>query len=194
MAVKFNVPPGEQLILQENGVFWEGKNYGGQELYLTRRNIYYAIYSNWTNKLKDVVTIPINTISIHDGKAMVSAKKAFLQKSLIIYANNEKMVFLFENSPYNVVEQWANTISQMLLGQNASSSTESPQAIPGTEFIANTIKGTVDTFASAFGIKGKHVGPKEMVNARCISCSAPLSGPAGSTVHCKYCDTDQVLK
>ena len=32
-----------------------------------------------------------------------------------------------------------------------------------------------------------------IVNKKCISCSAPLIGKKGQVVHCKYCDTDQIL-
>ena len=33
----------------------------------------------------------------------------------------------------------------------------------------------------------------EIINKKCISCSAPLVGKTGSVVCCKYCDTDQTI-
>lgn len=69
-------------------------------------------------------------------------------------------------------------------------------AIPGTEYLSETIIGTVDTFKNTFGIKSKKVengASSEKVTKKCISCSAPLIGGKRKTIHCKYCDTDQIL-
>ena len=62
----------------------------------------------------------------------------------------------------------------------------------GEEFV-----GVGKELLGAFGIKagekkGSQISPV-MINKKCVSCSAPLSGQQGETIKCKYCDTVQTL-
>ncbi|MDR3321519.1 MAG: hypothetical protein LBS93_03645 [Synergistaceae bacterium] len=74
-------------------------------------------------------------------------------------------------------------------------------ALPGTEYLAETLKETVDTFKSVFGFKvstdgkGESSTPRkpEKVAKKCACCGAPISGKKGQIVHCEYCNTGQQL-
>jgi len=72
------------------------------------------------------------------------------------------------------------------------------KAIPGTAFIAETLKGTVDTFHSAFktgdnNSMNQSPAPREKEAGKCIPCGAPIVGVKGDVARCQYCDSNQQL-
>jgi len=66
------------------------------------------------------------------------------------------------------------------------------KAIPGAAYAAETLKGTVDTFKHAFGMKSGSPNPEKGAR-KCTSCGASISGVIGRVVRCPYCDSDQQL-
>ena len=81
------------------------------------------------------------------------------------------------------ISKWVNEITQAITGHTPD---KSFTAIPGTEFVVDTLKGTVDAFTDSLGLK-------KTISKKCISCKAPITGKKDETVICKYCDTQQTL-
>lgn len=193
---KFNLMPNESIILKSEGVM-----YGGlmaaytDELILTNQNII-LVKKGIIGNVKNVKKFPVNQIKMYNGEpqAIVRKNQNGLN-GLEIYFLNGHESFGFRSSNKKEVVQWVNAICKLLTGQE-STTVPAGVVIPGTEYLVETIKGTVDTFKNAFGVKSKATGKSvssEKLTKKCISCSAPLSGKKGQTMHCKYCDTDQVL-
>ena len=109
------------------------------------------------------------------------------------YFVNGQETFGFDKK--SEVLKWIDNINRLLTGEPGDIDLKERQAIPGTEFVAATVKDTIDTFKGVFGIKSGNTNTASIEKAtiKCISCGAPVSGNAGSSVRCKYCDTDQNL-
>lgn len=194
--VKVNLMPNESIIRTSRNVV-----HGGlmavytDELILTNQNIIHVKKGVFGNT-KNVKKYPVNQIKIFNGQPQaILGKQRNGTPQLEIYFLNGLECFGFQSLAKKEVVQWINAISNLVTGHE-SNTVPSVFAIPGTEYLSETIKGTVDTFKNTFGINTKKTDnsvPSEMVTKKCISCSAPLIGKRRQTMHCKYCDTDQVL-
>ena len=86
-------------------------------------------------------------------------------------------------------EQFASKINELVTGEKIEYSSSDNKALPGTEFIAGTLKGTIDTFKGVFSTPAV----EERVAQACPSCTASMSGVKGSVVKCPYCNTEITL-
>ena len=86
-------------------------------------------------------------------------------------------------------EQWADNINKLLAGEVEFGQADN-KAIPGAEFIAETLK---DTFDTVKGVFGKKTAKEERATKYCTSCGAPLSGTKGRVVRCQHCRSEQKL-
>ncbi|MFF2752483.1 hypothetical protein ACFVR1_01855 [Psychrobacillus sp. NPDC058041] len=194
--VKFNLMPNESIILKSENVMHGGMIAAyTDELILTNQNIIHVKKGMFGNT-KNVKRYPVNQIKIFNGEPQaILGKQRNGSPQLEIYFLNGHECFGFQSLTKKEVVQWINAICKLVTGHE--STTVPPGfAIPGTEYLSETIKGTVDTFKNTFGIKSKKIDngvSSEKVTKKCISCSAPLTGNKGQTMHCEYCDTDQVL-
>lgn len=110
---------------------------------------------------------------------------------LQMYFGKEKVILGI--SPKKTCKKWSKAIVQAALGKGVNESLLDNMSIPGSEFVAKTLKDTVGTFAQTFGIKVKERESNEMIAKKCTSCSAPISGMKGQVVRCQYCGSDQQL-
>lgn len=194
--VKINLLPNESIILKSENVMHGGLMAGyTDELILTNQNIIHVKKGVFGNT-KNVKKYPVNQIKLFNGnpQAMLG-KQRNGSSQLEIYFLNGHEFFGFQSLNKKEVVQWINAISHLVTGHE-STTVPSGFAIPGTEYLSETIKGTVDTFKNTFGIKSQKIDngvSSERVIKKCISCSAPLIGKKRQTMQCKYCDTDQVL-
>lgn len=194
--VKINLMPNESIILKSENVMHGGLMAGyTDELILTNQNIIHVKKGVFGNT-KNVKKYPVNQIKIFNGnpQAMLG-KQRNGSSQLEIYFLNGHEYFGFQSLTKKEVVQWINAISHLVTG-HGSTIVPFGFAIPGTKYLSETIKGTVDTFKNTFGIKSQIIDngvSSENVTKKCISCSAPLIGKKRQTMHCKYCDTDQVL-
>jgi len=148
----YELQPNESVIMKSEDVTY-GRHSG--DLILTNLNIIW-VRRGATGKAKGVQQFPVQQIKIFAGKA-----QAFLQKTFGEYPKLEVNFISgqesFEFQSKKEVEQWIHNINQMATGQtefDASAST----VIPGTEIVTETletVKGTVDAFKGALGIKSK---------------------------------------
>lgn len=194
--VKVNLMPNESIILKSTNVMHGGlMAVYADELILTNLNIIHVKKGIFGNT-KNVKKYPVNQIKIFNGQPQAMlGKQRNGSPQLEIYFLHGLECFGFQSLPKKEVVKWIKAISHLVTGQE-STTVPSGFAIPGTEYLSETIKGTVDTFKNTFGINSKKIDNGisfEMVTKKCISCSAPLIGEKRQTIHCKYCDTDQVL-
>lgn len=192
---KLNLLPNESIILKSESVM-----HGGfmaaytDELILTNQNIVYVSKGIFGNT-KNIKKFPVNQIKMYnDEPQAILGKNRNGMPQLEIYFLNGHECFSFQSMGKKEVVQWINAICKLVTG-NESTNFPSGSAIPGTEYLADKLKGTVETFKNTFGIKSNSIDgvSSEKVTKKCISCSAPLNGNKGQTIHCKYCDTNQVL-
>ncbi|WP_341201115.1 hypothetical protein [Planomicrobium okeanokoites] len=194
--VKVNLMPNESIILKSEKVAHGGLlAINTDELILTNQNIIHVKKGVFGNT-KNVEKYPVNQIKIFNGEPQaILGKQRNGSPQLEIYFLTGHECFRFQSLTNREVVRWTNAISNLIRGHE-STTVPAGFAIPGTEYLSETIKGTVDTFKNTLGIKSKKIDngvSSEKVIKKCISCSAPLIGEKRQTIHCKYCDTDQVL-
>lgn len=145
---------------------------------------------------------PLRDIKVIDGKAQIRLTKHGDCQAFAISMRSGEVTFYLYNTgsfkPRKETIRWANAISMAVTGKPLQENTPEKAAIPGVGFLAETIKGTVDTFKEAWGGTNTPDSPQvsavaDMVSAKCTGCRAPLSGVKGQRVQCRYCDTEQVL-
>jgi hypothetical protein len=198
--VKYNLEPNESILIQSTGVLRETGNLlmkgYTDELILTNMNIIWISKGMFGNT-KGVQKYPLNQVKVINGEA-----QAFVGKSsngmpnLQVYFINGQEVFQFQSFKKRGVAKWVNEISKVLTGHDSTRGSATNQyAIPGTEYLAASLKDTVGVFKNAFGIKPKVDADAvhEKVTKKCIGCMAPLTGTKGQSVLCRYCDTVQIL-
>lgn len=192
---KYNLQANEKVVMKSDRVLYGGvmSSYTN-ELLLTNLNIVLISKGIFGNS-KGIQIFPINKIKIFENEAQVRlGKQRNGSPQLEIYFLNSQEVFGFEKK--REVLSWIDNISKLLVGKPAEFISGERNVIPGTEFVAETLKGTVDAFKGALGIQLEKTNKKTILEnktQKCISCRAPISGVIGQNVHCKYCDTEQTM-
>ena len=149
-------------------------------LVLTNKALYIQYMSIWTRAVKEVKKIPLGAISIHDGVASVYVHKIGFYNALVVITREETFEFVMVGFGKGEVKRWADTISRLLTGKDAEAFEEEKADYVGA------VKDIIDAF------KNTKTEP-DLVNRRCLSCRAPISGYSGERVKCTYCDTEQTL-
>jgi len=189
---KFKLQPNESIIMKSEGITHNNNNIAG-ELVLTNLNLIHVVPKGFLRTTYATEYYPINQIKVFNGKASVILGQ--LGKLEIYFINGSK-AFSFYNP--KEAKRMAASINELLTGEKGEFDSGS-SAIPGTEFIAETLKGTVDTFKNVFGGRGKTKSSDQSdansghVTGKCTSCGAPTSGIRGQIVRCIYCNSDQQL-
>jgi hypothetical protein len=199
----YNLQPNESIIMKSDrvshkeGIF---SAYYTDELILTNLNIVLISKGAFGNT-KNIQTYPVNQIKVFNGQAQaILGKQKTGSPQLEVYFLNGQESFGFESK--KEINKWVDNINQLVTGNPIDSKTSESKAIPGTEYIAETLKDTVDTFKEAFGLKTKINNSKNVnsapaekvaVTQKCTACGASISGYKGQVVYCQYCDTKQQL-
>ena len=198
----YKLQPNESMILKSENVM-HGGTFAGytDELLLTNLYVVYISKGMFGNT-KAIQKFPINQIKVYEGVPQVmEGKFQNGAPKLDMYFIHGVESFGFQMLNSSEIKDWIYAIYKLVTGQEhpdviAKKEKKSRHVIPGTAFVAGTLRGTFDTFRDTLGIKRKDepvVNTPTHITKKCISCSAPLSGKIGDVVHCKYCDTDQVL-
>lgn len=186
MSMKeINLEANEGIILKSTEVLHGGvmASYS-DELILTNLNIIYVARGMF-GKIKNIEKYPIKEVKVFEDKAQCFlGKQVNGAPSLEIYFYNKQESFGFRKK--TEVMKWVKSINEVLC-ENTDVSAMGQFALPGTEFLAETIKDTISSFK---GILEK----KEKVSTNCISCGAAISGYKGKQVQCSYCNTHQTLQ
>lgn len=178
----YNLYPNEAILLKSQDVF-QGMRKG--DLVLTNLAIIWA-EKNLFGKIKNVNRIPFNQVKMYNENPQVRLGKAGNgANQLEIYLVNGQENFSFNTTLLGKreINKWINEITKAITGHAPE---KSFTAIPGTEFVADTLKGTVGVFTDSLGLK-------KTVSTKCMACKAPITGKKGEVFRCKYCDTQQTL-
>lgn len=193
--VNYKLQPNESIILKSDSIMYGGIMSGyTDELILTNQNIIH-ISKGLFNKVKSVQKFSVNQIKIVDQQPQVFRhKRNNGNYQLEIHLRNRVEVFGFIHTNKKEIVQWINAIFKLLTGE--TSNITNTYNIPGMDVLSEKIKETADTLKNTFGInfnKPSSKNASERVTKKCIACAAPISGNSGEMIHCKYCDTDQVI-
>lgn len=187
--VNYNLQPNESIIMKQDPIIHGGlmANFT-DELILTNLQIVLVSKGMFGN-LKGIQTFPLNQIKVFNGQAQVLlGKTRGGYPQIDVYLLNGQESFGFKNKREAV--KWIANINKLITGNEVKVDASPSMAIPGAEYVAETLKGTVDTFKGALGIKSKM---PTKVAKKCSSCGAPISGTKGQIVRCQYCDADGQL-
>jgi len=190
---RYNLLPNESIIIKEENILHGGlmASYTN-ELILTNMNLVLISKGAFGN-VKGIQTFPLKQIKIFNGKAQVLlGKTRGGYPQIDVYFSNGQEGFGFQQKKEAIM--WIDTINKIVTGNSVEVDVSPIMAIPGVEYIAETLKGTMDTFKGAYGIKIKNNNKiPEKVAKKCSSCSASISGTKGQIARCQYCDADQQL-
>ncbi|WP_052345844.1 hypothetical protein [Paucisalibacillus sp. EB02] len=184
---QYNLRSDEVVILKQNRIARGGimANHT-DELILTNLNLI-LINKSLFGKVKNISRFPVDQIKVFNGKAQtILGKRANGSPQLEVYFTNGQEYFGFESK--KVVRDWIRAINQLVLGQDSAIDIFDNRTIPGTEFIASSIKDTLNTVKGVFGKQ------PVKVTQECKSCGASISGFEGQVISCQYCDTNQQMK
>lgn len=189
---EYNLQPNESMIMSQDRTLHGGRMATfTDELILTDLHIVLVSKGAFGNT-KGIQTFPLNQIKIFNGQAQVLlGKTSGGYPQLDVYFLNGQESFGFESKKEAV--KWIANINKLITGNEGEVDTSPSIAIPGVEYVAETLKGTMDTFKGALGIKSKASGMSEKAAKKCSYCGAPISGVKGQAVRCQYCDADQQL-
>jgi len=178
----------DEYILQPNeAIIFDD----GERIKLTNLHIVETV-TTWTGLLKLVpkesyVCHPINQIKIYEGKPQVIYKEE--DDIIDVYFIDGKKTFEIDGK--KDCQKFVSAINELLTGEKLSFEKTSKKSIPGSKFIAERLKGTVDAFKGAFNNTPEPV--EERIVAECPSCCASLSGIKGRIVSCEYCNSKHQL-
>jgi len=184
---KYNLLPDESIILKSESVFLNNKL---GELILTNHNLTHIIEKGAFKKKYITSQYPLNQIKVYDRKASVTLGKS---NTLEIHLINGNVAFRFYSDDFFIGKkmkkesvQFASKINELVTGNKIEFGNTGNSALPGSEFIAGALKGTIDTFRSAF----QAPVVEETVAKTCPSCTASTSGIKGNVAKCQYCNTE----
>lgn len=200
MATKLELQHNEVVLLTAEGVAHGGRTAGyTDELILTNLNLV-VVKKGAFGKIKATQAFPLNQIKIYNGQAQaVTSKDATGFESLDVYLLDRQERFRFSpatRATRGQARQWAAQINQVITGQVAPVEESPGRTIPGTEFVADALKGTIGVFKSKLAPASKTPAQPAtplQVAAKCKGCGAPVSGLGGRLITCEYCGSTQQI-
>lgn len=192
----YNLQSNESFILNNEHV---SHNNSSGELILTTLNLVYISTKGLFRKTHSAHQYPISQIRVSNGKAQAIMGKN--GKIDIYFINGQESFKFWNNEPLfsekkaeKEAAKWANAINQLLSGQIPEIGYSVNMALPGTEYVAETLKDTIGTVKETLGVKTKiNNRIPEKTAKKCRACGASISGTKGQIVHCQYCNTEQQL-
>lgn len=194
----YNLAPGELVVMQEQPVKL-GNDADGEtldELVLTNQNLILVASApqGLFKKARMLKRCPLAKIQRQNDVPQAFATKYRSSYCLQVAFRDETIMLSFPTNPRRLAERWARAIALAADGDLPGIGAE--EDLPPE--ITNVVDGARDLVGSLFGGGRKPKGAAQAdrpanVTKKCVGCRAPLSGRAGSTVTCSYCDTTQTL-
>lgn len=159
------------------------------EMMLTNKYLYWEKNRGVIFKRKgESEKFSINKIKTYEGKPQILIDNHGGFMRFQVHLENQTLVFNY-NSRQNVLE----LISQVnkLFGYEDKESFNTLNALPGAEFVAKKVAGTVNAFKNAFGVKPNQ---DPILTKFCMNCGAQITGIEGQSVTCEYCGSSQVIR
>lgn len=178
---KLELGPDEYVVMKTDAV-----RHGGimtiRDVVLTNRKIV-VMSRGLLGGAKTVDQLPLSEVKVIDDRPQAIAEGYELE----IYCTRRQETFRFQRK--KDAKAWAENIRDLLLGSAAPRRVDD-KSIPGVEYVAESLKDTVDTVKRVFE-QGK---PRRKTAQDCESCGASISGASGSVVRCTHCGSDQQLR
>lgn len=195
--MNFNLASDESIIIKEINVADGGLiSPYTDELILTNRNIIHIDKGVFGN-IKTVHYYPLKDIKKYNNNAQVILTKLSNGEHIMeIYFQNELLKFRFQYNNKKTIKKWINMINETLGFQPLETEDGINVAINEVGKQFNSVSDSIrKVFLSKNSINHNEVDKEcSIINGKCISCSAPLTGKKGTTIKCRYCDTKQILK
>ena len=138
---------------------------------------------------------PLERIASPNGVPQAIASKHKNDYRLQVVFDDETIALRFPANPKRTAERWAEGIRNAALGNLSRIRTE--DVLPPE--VADLVDGAKGIFGAVFAGGKKQANTPETskrparITKKCVGCHAPLTGRAGETVTCAYCDTKQTL-
>lgn len=192
---KLDLQPNEAPVLKAENVAYGDSSSFSNELVLTNLNLI-LIKKGFFGKTKDVLYFPLNEIKIVNNKvqALAGKRKNGNSQLEVYFRSGDVQCFSFNVAIMRMeVAKWANAICNQLSQGIEDGYNPNAFAIPGAKAVAESLKGTVDTFKTVFGKKSEQDLAKSKRAVFCQNCGASFEGIKGSTAKCPFCESVQFV-
>lgn len=196
---EYNLEPGEFTIMQESSVILLDRS--GEErldeVVLTNKNLVLVNTASQGlfKRTRYLKRCPLERIASPNGVPQAIASKHKNDYRLQVVFDDETIALRFPANPKRTAERWAEGIRNAALGNLSRIRTE--DVLPPE--VADLVDGAKGIFGAVFAGGKKQANTPETskrparITKKCVGCHAPLTGRAGETVTCAYCDTKQTL-
>lgn len=196
---EYNLEPGEFTIMQESSVILLDRS--GEErldeVVLTNKNLVLVNTASrgLFKRTRYLKRCPLERIASPNGIPQAIASKHKNDYRLQVVFDDETIALRFPANPKRTAERWAEGIRNAALGNLSGIRTE--DVLPPE--VADLVDGAKGIFGAVFAGGKKPANTPETskrparITKKCVGCHAPLTGRAGETVTCAYCDTKQTL-
>lgn len=196
---EYNLEPGEFTIMQESSVILLDRS--GEErldeVVLTNKNLVLVNTASQGlfKRTRYLKRCPLDRIASPNGIPQAIASKHKNDYRLQVVFDDETIALRFPANPKRTAERWAEGIRNAALGNLSGIRTE--DVLPPE--VADLVDGAKGIFGAVFAGGKKRSNTPEAskrparITKKCVGCHAPLTGRAGETVTCAYCDTKQTL-
>ena len=193
--------PGEAVIQSASGVaVGNGNSPYTDDLYLTNMRII-SVKKGVFGNVKKETSYNLSDITIFDNVPQVRAgRKSNGMPVLEIYFSDGSVAYFSFNSFGAVTaKKWVNAIISTISKTNQTDIPHSKSgsikdgynpkdfAIPGADVVAETLKGTIDTFKDVFSRKSASQLQDMEVSGYCPNCGVSITGIKGRPTRCPYC-------
>lgn len=194
----YNLDPGEFVIMQETPAkLHSGKTVDKlDEVVLTNRHLILVCsqQQGLFQKRRLLKRCPLEQTLDSQGFPQVVTTQLRDKNILQVLFSGENISVSFPNKSKQTVIRWAEGIRNAAVGNLGEIKTENP--LP--DELADFVDGAKNVVGTLFGKKSTPAaearkGARAMVARKCQGCHAPLTGRAGDSVTCLYCDTKQTL-
>lgn len=196
---EYNLEPGEFTIMQESSVILLDRS--GEErldeVVLTNKNLVLVNTASQGlfKRTRYLKRCPLERIASPNGIPQAIASKHKNDYRLQVVFDDETIALRFPANPKRTAERWAEGIRNAALGNLSGIRTE--DVLPPE--VADLVDGAKGIFGAVFAGGKKQPNTPEAskrparITKKCVGCHTPLTGRAGETVTCAYCDTKQTL-
>ena len=181
--LKFELNSDEYVVMKSEAVLHGGMMAGYTDGLVLTNQCIILISKGVFGNTKRVERFPLRDIKIIDGRPQAVASEDRLE----VYFLHRQESFGFERK--KEAKAWAKNVCATLMGSADGLLKAKDKAIPGAEYVAESVKDTFEAVKRPFSSKSD----RKTVATACTSCGASISGAAKQVIQCNHCGSDQRL-
>lgn len=181
--MKFDLNPDEYVVMKCEAVMHGGFMSAYTDGLVLTNQCIILISRGMLGNTKRRQRLPLRDVKVFDGRPQAVASDCDLE----IYFRDRQETFRFRQK--KEAKAWAKNICALLDGSGGDFVAAKDKAIPGAEYMAESLKDTIEAVKRPFRPKPR---TKTVVKG-CASCGASLSGATGQVVQCDHCRSHQKL-